>query len=121
MQSSMMLTMEPEVIKRRVWQLLNQMPVLMAQLEQNKPKPLPGTKLKDQMLMEIAMRAAPGLLAMASGMVEGMPPERLASYINFIRDTLAQVGNPEITDQQFEEILNGRATVNTRPTGPDAA
>ena len=124
MQPSMTPTMEPEVIRRRVLLLLGKMPDMLAQMEQDKSH-LAAVPGKQRFLLEMAMRALPGLLPMAAGIIHGMAVERLASYIPFIKNILETMGNPQVSDEQFNDLLNGKtvdsSTQYADTTSQDAA
>lgn len=114
MPSSMMPTMDLAVMRARVLKLLAKMPEMAGEMG------------KGSFQMALLSRALPGLLPMVAKTIGAMPDERLASFISFINNTLAAMGNPQISDQQFDAFLEGKlidgsATQPADTTSQDAA
>lgn len=86
-------------MRGRVLKLLSKMPELAGQFQ---------GRGKDSFQVAILTRALPGLLPMVTGTINKMEDERLLSFINFIRNTLELMGNPEVSDEQFNAFLEGK-------------
>ena len=106
MQDSLTRTMDPAVMRGRVLKLLIKMPDLSTQL-QAQPKP-PEMGRKESFQMALYARLLPGLMPMVTATIEGMGDERLISYINFIKSTLEILGNPTVSETEFDAFLEGK-------------
>lgn len=124
MPSSMTPTTDPALMRKRALLLLARMPDLMGQLD-TAPKEAKG--IKDSLQMAILGRALPGLFSMAELIIAGMADERLMSFVDFIRNTMVTMGDPDLSDEQFEAFLNGNvidgthSSINTNAKSIDAA
>ena len=120
MQHSLTSTTEPAVMRVRVLKLLAKLPELAGQFT---------GRGKESFQIALLSRLLPGILPMVTGTIMGTTDERLLSYISFIKNTLAILGDPSVSEADFEDFLNGKIGIvdgNSSPehahtTGPDAA
>ena len=122
MQDSLTRTMDPAVMRGRVLKLLSKLPELAGQFQGQ-------AKGKESFQIALLSRILPGLMPMVTATIGGMEEQRLLSYISFIKNTLAILGDPSVSEQDFEDFLNGKIGIvdgNSSPehahtTGSDAA